>query len=52
MKDKEVNLEEMEASLTLGGAGDCRSCQGEREGDRVYMLLSYRIHLDTSISQV
>ena len=48
MKDKEVNLEETESSDTLWTRG--RSCPGETEGDRVYVLLWYPIHVDTSIS--
>ena len=50
MKDKELNLEETETSHTRWIRR--RSCPGEREGDRVYMFLIYRIHLDTSISPV
>ncbi len=34
MKVKEVNLEETEASLTLGGSEEGRVQGGEREGDR------------------
>ena len=54
MRDKELNLEETEDSHTLGGTGEGR-VQGRGEGDRVSMLLcyqviSYQIHLDSSIS--
>ena len=43
MKDKALKLVEMEATLTLGGAGkgivrrEGNVVSGEREGDRVYM---------------
>jgi hypothetical protein len=28
-----------------------RSCPGEREGDEVWMVLCYQMHLDTSVSR-
>ena len=31
MKDKEVKVDEMKSSLTLGGSGECPACSGERE---------------------
>ena len=49
MKDKELKLEETFSHTRWSRA---RSCPGEREGDRVYVLLCYQIHLDTSMSPV
>ena len=43
MKDKELKLEEIEVSHSLGGVGD-GGVQGEREVERVYMLLCCQIH--------
>jgi hypothetical protein len=36
MKDKELKLEEIEASHTLGGAGEVSRGRGERRGCKSY----------------
>jgi hypothetical protein len=41
VKDKDLNLEDIEFTHTLGGSGG-NSCPGEREGEGVNMILCCR----------
>jgi hypothetical protein len=49
MKDEELKLEEIETSHALGGAGQVTRGDGE---ERLYMLLCWHTHLNTSVSDV
>jgi hypothetical protein len=52
MRGKELKLEEIEASHTLGGWSRGRSCRGEREVERMHMLLCCRnIHYSLLVAQ-